>query len=75
MPMSFMSARRGSGSKKASTAGSPRRCWGSAAVTPGGRHPGEGGIGDEVADLVLDRHLGAIVDLDVLDDARRTRAE
>ena len=38
--------------------GSPWRC-----------DPGEGGVGYEVADLVLERDLGAIVDLDVLDDA------
>ena len=35
----------------------------------GRRDAGEGGVGDEIADLVLERDLGAVVDVDVLDEA------
>ncbi len=38
-------------------------------LAAGRSHAGEGGIGDEVAYLVLDGDLGAIPDVDVLDDA------
>ena len=81
--MSFINARRGSGSKNASSPGITRgfRRWRVAdvgvaatgravvtAVAPRHRHPAEGGVRDVVADPVTDRELRAAVDVDVLDD-------
>jgi hypothetical protein len=45
IPMSFMSMSRGSGSKKASTEGMPRRCCGSASAPPGGATRAKVGLG------------------------------
>ena len=84
MPISFMSSRRGSGSKKASRLGiatifgSPRPALlrrplaalrDVVAGAAGHRHLPERRVGDVVGDLVADGELGAAVDLDVLDDA------
>ena len=85
MPMSFMRANRGSGSKNASMPGMARtfreahlRITGCGlAVTLGdvtavaSRHSNlpERGVGDVLADLVPDGELGAAMDIDVLDNS------
>ena len=57
MPMSFMRVSRGSGSKKASTDGMPRRCWGSASDPPGGATRAKVGLGMKSLILSLNATL------------------
>src|ERR1043165_10850 len=80
MPISFMSSRRGSGSKNASRLGIapifPKPAPGPGSLEPppalgeshprpaGPRDPVEGGVRDVVGDLVLDGELGAAADVD-----------